>query len=232
MYSRINHFLATGSCLVLFFMNFVFAQDNVRGVEMPLVSAYRTETRPGEKNLNFNIVNMTIRNPEKFPVWVLIPAFAEDKLPENGILNARKPWTKSCISGLTYVDNETGREEGKVRRLVKVHFIGERQGFYAFHLPPFARMDFNGYVLHSLKEVSSFQVVVASELRINGNLPIDQYLIYESMASKEVTIRQSGITYLNVDWEEEDLVTEGSRTEINFIKIEKLKALEIPFKAN
>lgn len=232
MYFRINLFKISGIFLLLFVITNSFAQDNVRGVEIPIVSANRIETRLGEKQLKFNVVNMTIRNPENFPVWVLIPAFAEDKLPENGILNARKPWTKSCISGVTYVDTETGRSEGKVRRLVKVHFIGDKQGFYAFHLPPFAKMNFNGYVIHSLVEVSSFQLVVASELSINGNLPIDQYLIYESLASKDVTIHHKDNSFLNVDWEEEDLVTEESRTAIDFIKIEKIKSVEVPFNSN
>ena len=232
MYFRINRFKTVGVFVFLFLLSVasVFGQENMRGFPTPVVTANLLSTRTGDKEIKFHSLDLVVNNPEKFPIWVLIPAFAEDNLPKDGILRAKKPWTKSCISGLTYVDTETGRNEGSVKRLVKVHFIGEKQGFYAFHLPPFAKMDFNGYVINSLKPVSSFEIVMASDLLINGKLPIDQYLIYESLASKQVTIRRQDIRFLNVDWDEENLVTEENRTAIEFIKIEKTNTIVVPIR--
>ncbi len=219
--------------ILLFFVGVYLplnAQENIRGMEATVLQARLKSTQLGEKQLKIHLLDIAFNNTENFPVWLLIPAFAEDSLPANGIINARKPWAKSCISGLTYVDKQTEREDGKVKRLVKVHFIGDKQGFYAFHLPPGAKMRFDGYSIFSFKEVNTIQAVVASELLINGKLPIDQYLIYESMASKEVNILQEDTRFLNVDWEEDDLVTEAHRTEIDFIRIEKIKALTTTFK--
>jgi hypothetical protein len=111
-----------------------------------------------------------------------------------------------------------------------VHFIGKRKGFYAFRLPPQSKVMLKEWKIDAWKEVNELEIWAVSKLLINGKLPMEDYLQYESESNGAGNFSLSSNYFINIDWKEKDLLSEESRTEIQFIQASALNKQRVKFR--
>lgn len=163
-------------------------------------------------------IDIEVKNTQDEPIWYIFPNFGENTIPEDGVFEAEQPWRRNYISGCTYYDSLNRREDGKPKRFVKVHFIGKKSGFYAFRLPAHATAKFNSYPIDAWQTIEDMEVWEASDLLINNQVKLEDFLLYETLSSDGVEIQNVQRAFYNIDWKKGDLVSAVSQTEVASIK--------------
>lgn len=206
------------SFYLLISASFLYAQTPKIPTEDGIELQFRSE-KVGKTAVRTYYVQLKVSNASDAPVWYIFPNFGDNTLPENGIIDAESPWKRNYISGISYFDSLNRREDGKPKHFVKVHFIGKKNGFYAFRLPAHATASFKDYPVDAWKSIEDVEIWEASDVLINGDVKLEDFLMYETMASEGVEIFSNAHGFYNIDWKEGDLVSPISKTEVEFIKI-------------
>lgn len=217
--------------VIAMFFHYVSAQTTVRGeqatqaVKMDYIS-----TQQVENHATYHRVNVTLNNKYNHAVWFLIPSYGEDRVAADGKITAAKPWKINFITGRTYVDVNAYSLDKTIKRVVKVHFIGDKLSFYAFRLPPKGKITVKNYEIGTYKNATSVQVVQTADIKVNGMLPLQKFLLYETECSDGAEIDTNESFWINVDWAEKDKINEWGNTQVDFLKISPLSVQEIKIK--
>lgn len=204
-------------CFFLAFAPTIFSQTPKIPSDLSIKLQYKSE-KAKKAPLRTYYIDIEVKNTQDEPVWYIFPNFGENTLPENGIFEAEQPWRRNYISGCTYYDSLNRREDGKPKRFVKVHFIGKKSGFYAFRLPPNASASFRAYPIDAWQAIADIEVWEASDLLINNEIKLEDFLLYETLCSDGVEIQDVQRAFYNIDWKKGDLVSAVSQTEVKSIK--------------
>ncbi len=187
-------------------------------------------TQQEEAHATYHKVNVTLTNKYNHATWFIIPSFGEDKIAADGKITASKPWKLNFMNGRTYLDGNAYSLDKTIKRVVKVHFIGDKLSFYAFRLPPKGTITVKNYEIGTYKNATSIQVVQTADIKVNGMLPLQKFLLYESESSDGAEVDATQSYWINVDWAEKDRINEWGNMQVDFLKISALSAQEVQIK--
>lgn len=219
------------SLIVSIFTDFLFGQNPKVAVDNPISVQFVRAEKPPEnsnKDVSTMYVELKVNNSYDLPVWYILPNFADNFIPENGKYEAMEPWRRNYISGMSFFDSLNRREDGKPKRFVLIHFIGKKNGFYAFRVPARSSLTLSAYPFDTWKEVEEVEIWEAEKLMINDELAMEDFLMYETLASPDAVVQTMDIGFYNVDWKEDDLVTAASKTEIKYVQLTALSKKKYP----
>lgn len=208
----------------------VSAQTLARGeAATQAVKMEYLSTQQVESHATYHRVNVSLKNKFNYPVWFIIPSFGEDKVAADGKITAAKPWKTNFITGRTYAD-ASSNDIKNVKRVVKVHFIGDKLSFYAFRLPAKGSITVKNYEVGTFKGANSVQVIQTADIKVNGLLPLQKFLLYESVCSDGAQVDTDSNFWINVDWSEKDKINEWGTMQVDFLKISPLAVDEVKIK--
>lgn len=212
--------------------HFVSGQTLTRGeAATQAVKMEYLSTQQVESHATYHRVNVSLKNRFNYPVWFIIPSFGEDKVAADGKITAAKPWKINFITGRTYADeNSLSNGPKNIRRVVKIHFIGDKLSFYAFRLPAKGQIMIKNYEVGTFKGANSVQVIQTADIKVNGLLPLQKFLLYESESSDGAEVDCDANFWINVDWSEKDKINEWGNMQVDFLKISPLAVDEVKIK--
>ncbi|MFL5341885.1 MAG: WD40 repeat domain-containing protein, partial [Gemmataceae bacterium] len=160
-------------------------------------------------------VKLEMTNPGDKPIWLLL-GYYRDLLPSRTgkFTSEAADGQPQCFTG-KYFDGEKKGGQGKA---IEISYIGG-DGFRAFHLPPRSAMTFDDFAIESWSDIKWIDVLEASELRVNGKTPLQEWLPYPTMSDQQVRI-PANTDWGNLDW---DAKTLKSRTDYPNEKVEFVK---------
>lgn len=152
------------------------------------VSAVLLGRTKGKPPLRFHSLHLTLLNKRAETRWFLLPDYGNVLLPENGVF---KPEFRPIVEfGIK-------RYEGEGGSVVEIEAYGGN-GFRAFRLAPAARVVLDGYTLTADTDVDLFDVTVARELLVNGRVPLEEWLDFETLSDSSVRVHSDT---LKVNWQ-------------------------------
>lgn len=209
----------------------VSAQNATRGSQATeAVTMEYVSTKQVEAHATYHRVNITLNNRYDHPVWFIIPSFGEDKVANDGRITAVKPWKHNFITAKTYVDQNAYNKDKTIKRVIRIHFIGDKMGFYAFRMPAKGSITIKNHDIGTYKDATSVQVFQTEAIKVNGLLPLEKYVLYETECTSGAEIDIVGSYWLNVDWAEKDLINEWGNMQVDYLKVAPLSISEVKIK--
>ena len=71
------------------------------------------------------------------------------------------------------------------------------------------------------------QVIQSADIKVNGLLPLQKFLLYESECSDGAEVDTDSNFWINVDWSEKDKINEWGTMQVDFLKISPLAVDEV-----
>jgi hypothetical protein len=161
------------------------------------------------------LARLIMENDLDKPVWIIFPHSANGSLPEDGVfLNA--PSNRPLVG--TQFDGEGGK-------VVQIEMYGNEYGsgaFKAFRLPAKARLELDGYPIESFVSIDKVTVLVAEELKVNSETPLEKWLPYEVTSDQQVKVDKQML----VGGGKQPGTRGNSHEEQNDYAVEKVKSLK------
>jgi RNA polymerase sigma factor (sigma-70 family) len=169
-------------------------------------------------------VGLTLRNRRDEPVWFLLPYDGDRPMPADGQFK-NTGGTALPLEGEAYDGDKVGGQG----RAVEVTFLGD--GFHAFRLPPAGSLTIADYPLECWSDVRRVEVWEASELRVNGRTPLEDWLPYKTLSNARTVIpfwtnwRRGG----SLDWDgaRSRPRTDYPKEQVDFIAARVLKKWDL-----
>jgi hypothetical protein len=163
-----------------------------------------------DKGITSHYFRISLKNRQEMPVWFVLPYYAHDPLPKDGLLvndTHEQPFTKVLYGG-----------QGGTA--VEVKFDGGMLGhkLTAFRLPPKGRLILEKYRIGAWTrfKFSKFVVWETPVLKVNGKTPLENWLPFRTTSAKKVKVTNRS----------QDLSDTTPRTKQHYPKdhVEKVKA--------
>ena len=155
-----------------------------QAAELPVRADYLW-TQGGKPPMRAYSVRLTLVNQHDWPVWFVLPYYGDMPLPENGVFT-NVGWKDQPFEGRKF--------EGEGGSVIQVTMFGGK-GFKALRLPAKGQLDLDGYRIEAWKEINEIMVLEARELTVNGKIPLDKWLPYDTMSGEKVTVCDEAIIF-------------------------------------
>lgn len=140
--------------------------------------------RGGKPPLEFYYFDLYIKNNRPHPVWYISRYWGEQPLQDVFYIK-NEVFGKNNIVDHSVDGSKTG---GKGVVHVQRVMCDQDHSFAAFLLPAGCMLTYEGFEMETWEDVAVFEIWEALSLKMNGNIPYEEWVPFKAMSSKEIVI--------------------------------------------
>lgn len=158
------------------------------------ISASWVETRARTPPRRTVFVRLEIANHRDQPTWYITRYYGDRPLPDDTPFQARVPWKTEQLA----VKASSGQRHGGAGSFRMVSFVGAEHpvahSFVAFLLPAGGHLAHDFFPLEAWSDVASCEIWEASALKVNGRIPLEEWLPYVVASDESTHITREAAT--------------------------------------
>lgn len=164
-------------------------------------------------------VRLAVNNAHDRPLWIVTRYCGDAPLPLDGKFAAG--FFSQPFEGDQYGDGDS--------RLVKITFLGSCNSFTAFLIPAKGSIRFDEFSMLSLNDVRQMEFWEVESLRVNGRIPLEKWLPYNSLSGKHAEVLPT-THQENLAWDPKRLAfrTDYPLEEVQFVEAKARKKWLVP----